>query len=188
MSGIHAVLVINKTDMGEERGGARLPSPVRAGARDQLRAVREKPGAAWTRCSRNCRGKRSLFVGHSGVGKSTLLGMIAPGLELLAGEVNRRTGKGRHTTTAVVLLEPEPGLQLIDTPGVRSFGLWGVDEHALEAFFPEIAPHLGDCRFGDCRHVTEPGCAVRAAMDRGEISVRRWESFTHLREELGEER
>ena len=187
VSGIHAVLVINKTDLGEEREALDFIAEY-APAHVTGYALCAKSGRGVDALLEGCRGKRSLFVGHSGVGKSTLLGKIAPGLELLAGEVNRRTGKGRHTTTAAALLEPEPGLQLIDTPGVRSFGLWGVDEHALEAFFPEIAPHLGDCRFGDCRHVTEPGCAVRAAMERGEISERRWESFRHLREELGETR
>jgi ribosome biogenesis GTPase / thiamine phosphate phosphatase len=134
-----------------------------------------------------CDGKRSLFVGHSGVGKSTLLNALAPGLALIAGGVNRKTGKGRHTTSAAWLLKPRPGLELIDTPGVRSFGLWGVSAQNLEQAYPEFRRHLGACRFGDCRHDAEPGCALRAAVERGEISVRRFESFRALRAELASE-
>lgn len=187
VSGIASVLVVNKTDLGNEREALTCiadyaPAGVTGFAVCATSARGIEP------LHQACRGKRSLFVGHSGVGKSTLLELLAPGHELLAGDVNARTGKGRHTTTAALLLRPEPGVELIDTPGVRSFGLWGVDESVLEDFFPEIVPHLGGCKFGDCRHVSEPGCSVRAALDRGDITPRRWESFVRLREELGDER
>lgn len=187
VSGIASVLVVNKTDLGGEAEALGCIADY-APAGVTGFALCAKSGRGVPELHEACRGKRSLFVGHSGVGKSTLLERVAPGHELLAGDVNLKTGKGRHTTTAALLLRPEPGMELIDTPGVRSFGLWGVDEAVLEEFFPEIVPHLGGCKFGDCRHVSEPGCTVRGALERGEITARRWESFVRLREELGEER
>ena len=187
VAGIPAVLVVNKTDLGDEAESLALIADwTPAGVTGHATCAKSGRGVEALRAA--CRGRRSLLVGHSGVGKSTLLGALAPGHEQLAGEVNARTGKGRHTTTAALLIEPEPGTQLIDTPGVRSFGLWGVDERVLEQFFPELALHLGACRFGDCRHDREPGCEVRAALERGEITARRWESFTRLRDELAEDR
>ena len=132
-------------------------------------------------------GRRSLFVGHSGVGKSTLLNALVPALDLLEGAVNEKTGKGRHTTTAAVLVRPEPDLELIDTPGVRAFGLWGIGSRDLEQAYAEFRRFLGLCRFTDCRHATEPGCALRAAVEAGQVSRLRYESFLKLREELEKE-
>jgi ribosome biogenesis GTPase len=129
-------------------------------------------------------GRRSLFVGHSGVGKSTLLNALVPALDLLVGLVNAKTGKGRHTTTAAVLVRPAPDLELIDTPGVRAFGLWGVGSRDLEQAYVEFRRFLGQCRFTDCRHASEPGCALRTAVEAGQVSRLRFESFLHLREEL----
>ncbi|HKQ57548.1 MAG TPA: ribosome small subunit-dependent GTPase A [Candidatus Eisenbacteria bacterium] len=131
-----------------------------------------------------CRGRRSLFVGHSGVGKSTVLNALVPGLDLLEGAVNDKTGKGRHTTTAAVLVRPEGGFELIDTPGVRAFAPWGIGAADLDHAYREFRPYLGGCKFGDCRHVTEPGCAVRAAAEAGTIAPRRYASYVKLRDEL----
>jgi ribosome biogenesis GTPase len=184
VAGIPAVLALNKTDLGDEaEAGGLLADYAPAGVTGfPLCAIR---GHGVEALREACLERRSLFVGHSGVGKSTLLDRLAPGHELLQGEVNEVTGKGRHTTTAALLLRPEPGLELIDTPGVRAFGLWGVEGSDLERCYREFAPFLGQCRFGDCRHDREPGCALRAAVERGEVAARRWESFVHLREELG---
>lgn len=131
-----------------------------------------------------CRGRRTLFVGHSGVGKSSIMARIAPGHELLAGDVNAVTGKGRHTTTAALLIRPEPGLELIDTPGVRAFALWGVDADTLQDYYPDLRDHLGNCRFNDCRHDREPGCGLRSQLEAGAIRERRFASFLKLRAEL----
>lgn len=182
-SRVPALLALNKTDLGDEAETAGLLGDYApAGVAGIPLCARSGRGVEALRDA--CRGRRSLFVGHSGVGKSTLLDRLAPGHELLAAEVNERTGKGRHTTTAALLLQPAPGLELIDTPGVRAFALWGVDAATLEEYYPEIHAHRGGCRFDDCRHDREPGCAVRAAVERGEIHERRFASFHKLRDEL----
>ena len=182
-SRISGLLVLNKCDLGSaEEARALLADYAIAGYAGQ--AVSARTGAGVDSLRNDCRGRRSLFVGHSGVGKSTLLNALFPGLDLRAGEVNRKTGKGRHTTTAAVLLTPEPGLELIDTPGVRSFGLWGIGPDDLDQAYPEFRPFLGHCRFADCRHGAEPGCALRDAMHSGEVPARRLESYFKLREEL----
>lgn len=182
-AGLPAVLALNKTDLADAAEAAALLADY-ASAHVTGVAMCAKSGTGVEALHEACRGKRSLFVGHSGVGKSTLLDRLAPGHELLQGEVNEVTGKGRHTTTAALLLRPEPGVELIDTPGVRAFALWGVDAGTLAECFAELRPHLGGCRFGDCRHDREPGCAVRGAAERGEVPARRWEAYLRLREEL----
>jgi len=186
-AGIPARLVLNKLDRAE-RGMAEdiLRAYMRAGHAGHLGSARTGEGMDELRHA--CRGRRSLFVGHSGVGKSTVVNALAPGLDLLVGQVNAKTGKGRHTTTAAWLVRPEPDFELIDTPGVRTFGMWGIGSRDLEQVYVEFRPFLGRCRFTDCRHAREPGCAILAAVGAGEISPRRLGSFLKLREELeGEE-
>lgn len=183
---VPALLALNKTDLGNAEETAALLADYAPAGVEGI-ATCGITGLGVDALREACRGRRALFVGHSGVGKSTLLGHLAPGHELLLGDVNELTGKGRHTTTAALLLRPEPGLELIDTPGVRAFGLWGIDADNLAGHYPEISPHLGTCRFGDCRHDREPGCGLHAALERGDIPARRWESFLRLREELAEE-
>lgn len=185
-AGIPSRLVLNKTDLGSREESAAILEAYRlAGVTGH--AVCAKRGDGVDELRHACVGRRSLFVGHSGVGKSTLLSALAPGVELASGTVNLKTGKGRHTTTAAVLLRPEPELELIDTPGVRSFALWGIGPRDLEQAYLEFRPFLGSCRFGDCRHRSEPGCALRAAAETGRVSRRRFESFHKLRDELEQE-
>jgi ribosome biogenesis GTPase len=131
-------------------------------------------------------GRRTLVIGHSGVGKSTLLNALAPDLLLRIGEVNARTGKGRHTTTAATLARLAPGpppTEVIDTPGVRTFGLPPIAPEALPRLFPEWRGR-GPCRFADCAHRSEPGCAMTAALAEGAIAGERYRSYLRLREEL----
>jgi len=185
-AGIPARLVLNKADLGEPAAAAAiLADYARAGHPGH--AVSAKTGTGVPGLRHACRGRRSLFVGHSGVGKSTLLNAMVPGLDLLAGRVNPKTGRGRHTTSAAWLLLPEPDLELIDTPGVRAFGLWGIGPRDLEQTYTEFRRFLGQCRFPDCRHDSEPDCAVRAAVATGEIAARRHASFLKLRDELEQE-
>jgi ribosome biogenesis GTPase len=182
-AGIPARLAINKCDLASEAEvQALLDDYGRAGY--AAHRVCARTGEGVDALKHACRERRSLFTGHSGVGKSTLLNALAPGIDLLAGRVNPVTGKGRHTTSAAWLIAPEPGIELIDTPGIRAFGLWGIEARNLAQAYPELRQHLGRCRFADCRHESEPGCAIRAAAEAGEISALRWESFRKLRAEL----
>ncbi|HSK89185.1 MAG TPA: ribosome small subunit-dependent GTPase A [Anaerolineales bacterium] len=134
-------------------------------------------------------GRISVFLGKSGVGKTSLLNALQPGLGLRVNEVSQVTGKGKHTTTHLEMFPLEfgdaagaTGGAIVDTPGVREFGLWDVDEDDLALFFPEMRPYIGRCRFGlDCKHDEEPGCAVRTAVTAGRISPRRYQSYLRLR-------
>ncbi len=126
--------------------------------------------------------RRSLLVGKSGVGKTSLLNALEPGLGRRVQATNQVTGKGRHTTTAGTLFPLARGGALIDTPGIHEFGLWGVDGVDLAYFFPELRPYLGHCRFGmDCRHLEEPGCVVREGVTAGRISPYRYQSYLKMR-------
>jgi len=128
-------------------------------------------------------GKVSVLLGKSGVGKTTLLNALQPGLGLRVNEVNRMTGKGKHTTTHFEMFPLDFGGAIVDTPGIREFGLWELDPFELALFFPEMRPYVGKCKFGlDCRHEQEPGCAIRKAVDGGQVSVRRYHSFLAIRE------
>jgi ribosome biogenesis GTPase len=134
-------------------------------------------------------GRASVLLGKSGVGKTSLLNALEPGLGQRVSAVSAATGKGRHTTSQVQLftLAGEGGGALVDTPGTREFGLWDVPGDELGLYFREMRPLLGQCKFGlDCRHDSEPGCAVRRAVMAGAISPRRYQSYRRLQEEAGE--
>ena len=128
----------------------------------------------------------SVLTGPSGVGKSSLLNAMFPGLDLRVGEISESVNKGRHTTVGGYL-HPLPGAEggyVADTPGLREVGMWALSPASLDVCFPELRPYVERCRFADCRHIVEPDCAVRAAVDGGEVSARRYESFLKLRDEL----
>ena len=127
------------------------------------------------------RNRVSLFVGPSGVGKSSLLNWLQPGLELRTAEVSRRTGEGRHTTSHLELMELADGGLVGDIPGVREFYLWDVEPEEIPALFREFRDLLDGCRFRNCSHVHEPGCAVKEAVEAGDIDQRRYASYLRLR-------
>lgn len=133
------------------------------------------------------RNRISVFVGKSGVGKTSLLNALQPDLGLRVKAISDATGKGRHTTTWFELFPLDFGGGILDTPGVREFGLWDTELDDLGLLFPEIRPWIGKCRFRlDCQHDDEPGCAVRRAVMAGEISPRRYQSYLRLREDWSE--
>ena len=130
-------------------------------------------------------GRISVLLGKSGVGKTSLLNAIEPELGLRVSAVGQgRIGKGRHTTTHLELVTISGGGGVVDTPGMRELALWRAGEHDLGACFPEFRPYLGTCRFGtSCRHDSEPGCAIRRAVDNGAISLLRYRSYQRMVQE-----
>jgi ribosome biogenesis GTPase len=126
-------------------------------------------------------GKLSVLSGPSGVGKTSLLNALQPGLGRQARAVSAATTKGRHTTVHSELLPLAGGGYLADTPGIRALGLWDVEPEELDGYFVEIRPWVGECEFGDCTHLSEPGCAVRRAVANGQIAPSRYDSYCRLR-------
>lgn len=131
-------------------------------------------------------GKLSVVAGPSGVGKSSLLNAIEPGLGLRVGEVSEKTRKGRHTTRVAELL-PVAGGFVVDTPGIREFGIWEMAPEELSGYFVEMREVLGECRFQPCTHEHEPGCAVQAAVEHDEIAPERYLSYLNILESLRRE-
>ena len=130
-------------------------------------------------------GKTALFSGHSGVGKSTLINGLLPGLELRTAEVSGYSGKGQHTTTFAEMFDGPDGSRIIDTPGVKEFGLIDVDKYELAQYFPEFREAMSGCRYNNCLHLEEPGCAVREAVSEGRLPADRYVSYRTILEDLG---
>lgn len=175
-----ATVVVNKADLTPDAES--LGDAYRAAGYDVL--VTSVPNASGIESlRRHLAGNVSLLTGATGVGKSTLLNAVQPGLSLRTAEVSRRSGAGRHTTTAAEMYPLNDGGFVVDTPGLRNIGLWGLDPLELGAAFPEFASWAPSCRFDNCRHVEEPGCAVSDAAAQGKISQTRLDSYRKLLEE-----
>jgi ribosome biogenesis GTPase len=142
-----------------------------------------KTGEGVPELARRLQSNLSALIGPSGVGKSSLLNAIQPGLGLWVREVSQATQKGRHTTVVRELFHLDQGGWVADTPGLRALALFDVDPEELDAYFPDIAPLVAGCRFSDCTHVVEPGCAVLAAVEAGRVHAHRYESYRRLHEE-----
>lgn len=132
--------------------------------------------------------KVNVFVGQSGVGKSSLVNAILPDLdeEIEEGEVSKTSGLGQHTTTAAKLYHLPTGGDLIDSPGVREFGLWHLTPEEITNSFIEFRPYLNGCKFRDCKHLDDPGCIIRAAVENGEISAVRFDNYHRILESMTE--
>ncbi|GLU55799.1 ribosome small subunit-dependent GTPase A [Dyadobacter frigoris] len=126
------------------------------------------------------RGKVSLLSGHSGVGKSTLVNTIAPTLDIKTQEVSTFANKGVHTTTFAEMFELEPGTFIIDSPGIKELGLADMKPEEISHYFPEMRIRLNECRFNNCQHINEPGCAIKDAVSAGEIAFSRYESYLSM--------
>ena len=178
---IEAVLVVNKVDLcGGDTAHAEFATYERIGY--PVHYVSALYGDGVAEVAGRLAGRVSVVTGPSGVGKSTLLNDIQPGLHLLTGDVSESLHKGRHTTTNAEL-HPLDGAArgwVADTPGIRELGLWSVPPDELAWCFRELRPHLGRCGFNDCRHLGEPRCAVRAAVAAGEVSEGRYDSYRRL--------
>jgi len=181
-NGLPAVLVVNKVELDRDAAAALarryaaadyqvLPTSVKAD--EGLPALRDL-----------LRGRHSVFTGMSGVGKSSLLNALQPGLKLRVGAISEKWRKGKHTTTAAELVPLEGLGYVVDTPGLREVTTWGIEPDALGGCFPDFRPYLDQCRFDNCRHLAEPGCAVRAAGAAAAFDVDRLVSYERIYEEI----
>lgn len=124
--------------------------------------------------------KKSLISGHSGVGKSSLVNLIAPDLELKTGDISDFSLKGKHTTTFAEMFELEPDTFIIDTPGIKELGIFDMEEEEISHYFPEMRELLGHCRFHNCKHFNEPGCSIIQQVEKGSIALSRYESYLSM--------
>jgi len=180
---IAAAVVVNKVDL--DPGEAVIERLRRAGYRVYATSIRTGEGVEAFAAA--LIGRTSVVTGPSGAGKSSLLNAVEPGLRLRTGELSPRVARGKNTTVSAVMIPLAAGGFLVDTPGFSEVGLWAIDPAELASCFPEFRQYLGQCRYADCRHLTEPGCRIRAAVDAGEIAADRLESYRVLRAELEEE-
>jgi len=179
-TGLEALVGANKGDLSGPDEAKRLVGPYEEIGYPVLYTSTRDARAVQALKERIC-GRVSALTGPSGVGKSSLLNAVQPGLALRVASVSDAVLKGRHTTVTAQLIPLECGGHVADTPGLRELGLWGVDPEELDLHFPEFAPLLGTCRYGDsCTHTHEPGCAVRAAVEAGEITPSRYESYRRM--------
>ena len=184
MQDIHPVLVLNKVDLERPGGPARdVVAPYREFGIEVLEASGHT-GEGIEALGAVLHQGVSLLVGHSGVGKSSLLNAVSPGLELSIGAVTSYHGRGRHTTTTVSLLPLAGGGWVVDSPGIREFAVGGVGPADLARLYPGFGALPERCRFSDCLHRKEPGCAVRAAVAAGELPAERHERYLRLLEDV----
>ncbi|MBB4037336.1 ribosome biogenesis GTPase [Dysgonomonas hofstadii] len=183
-------LVFNKTDIYDEDDNEYMNAlinlyeyigypcvKISALQKDGLDALQEK-----------IKDKVTLFAGHSGVGKSTLINSLIPSVDLKTGAISGYHGKGMHTTTFSEMIELPGGGFIIDTPGIKGFGVVHMEKDEIFHFFPEIFRFSKDCRFNNCIHINEPGCAVRKAVEEHYISESRYKSYLSMMEEETEEK
>ena len=179
--GVEPLICVNKNDLEPGEGLAGIYR--RAGFRVVVTSAETGEGVDELRAAIS--GKLSAFTGNSGVGKSSILNALCPELKLAVGEVSEKLGRGRHTTRHIELYCLGNGTFVADTPGFSSFDTERMDlvlKDQLQYAFSDFAPYLGKCQFQDCAHLKEPGCAVRAALERGEIELTRYESYKRLYE------
>lgn len=184
-NGLAARVVVNKCDLASaDAVRERFAEQIAVGYPFHFTSVVQGTGLDELRAE--LADRNSALTGPSGVGKSSLMNTLFPGLDLRTAEISESVNKGRHTTVGAVLHPLPNGNFVADTPGLREVGLWGIDVAHLAECFPEFLPFLYDCRFGDCRHLVEPGCAIRDAVAAGAIFTGRYESYKTLREDLEE--
>jgi ribosome biogenesis GTPase / thiamine phosphate phosphatase len=181
-NGLPAALVVNKAELDRSAVERLQVRYVHAGYQVLPTSVKLPEGLPALRDL--LRGRETVFTGVSGVGKSSLLNALEPGLKLRIGAISERWRTGTHTTRAAELVPLALGGYVVDTPGMREVGTWGIAPDELGPCFPEFRPFLDRCRFDDCRHLSEPGCALRAAAAAGLVDPDRLVSYERIYEEV----
>ena len=178
-SGAQPVVILTKADLVSDL--AEIISDVELYAPGvPIHAISAKTGYGMSELEAYfSKGKTVVFLGSSGIGKSTLVNALVGEEIMTTAGIREDDSRGRHTTTHRELIMLDSGAMIIDTPGMRSLGMWDVDG-GLENAFSDVEEYLGRCRFSDCRHESEPGCAIKAAIDCGELKPERWESYLSL--------
>jgi len=185
--GVAAAIAVNKIDLAEEPCGDDPELALLAPYRDletPLVLCSCQTGEGIAELAALLAGKTAVLVGHSGVGKSSLLAALAPEIDVRVGEVSEHWGKGRHTTSRSRIYDLGDGTRLIDTPGIREFGLWKLEPAELALYFDEFEEPAASCHFNDCTHSHEPACAVRDAAERDEIPPERYAAYLRILESL----
>lgn len=182
---VHPVIVLNKTDLFRDAYAEQLKAfhDIYEGAGYRVMEVSALTGEGVTDLREACRDSVCLFSGVSGVGKSSLIKALDPSLELKIGEISQAHLQGRHTTTFYEMYPLSTGGFIIDTPGIRGFGLVDINPEEIALYFPEMLKASRECRFTPCTHTHEPGCAVKAAVEEGKISCERYYSYLGMLEE-----
>lgn len=183
---IEPILLLNKTDLINEKNRPHFAHMLAAYEALGYRTMRlcSHDESSLGELKEFLNGRVSVFVGQSGVGKSSLISTLLPGEDLRIGALSENTRKGRHTTTTARLYHFPAGGDLIDSPGIREFGLWHMSPEEVMYGFRELRNIAGECRFRDCAHEKEPGCAIRKALDKGEISQSRFDSYRRILQTL----
>lgn len=179
-SGIPALICLTKTDL-DKRGKSREVSQIYEDIGYPIVRSSTVTGEGVDEFNAAIAGKTSVLIGMSGVGKTTLLNAVQPGLGLRVNEVSEATDKGKHTTTHLEMFPLDGGGGVVDTPGMKIFGLWDIDASALDELYPEMEPYIGRCQFGlSCSHTHEPDCLVKDAVADGSISELRYKNYKKI--------
>lgn len=182
--GIEPVIVVNKIDLVEDEDGLEDALAPYLGMEYTVIRASALTGEGIEELAGMMAGHCTMLAGPSGAGKTSLLSKIEPGIEARISDVSLSTGKGRHTTTHFELHRLSSGGWLGDSPGIREFGVWGVEKETLGEYFRDFEPYLGGCRFNTCTHSHEPECAVKKAVEDGAIREARYDSYLRILESL----
>ena len=183
--GVPVTIVMNKVDLYRDEAAEYVEDfhRIYEGAGYRVMETSVKTGEGLDRLREDCKGKVCLFSGESGVGKSSLINAIDPALDAKVGKISAAHLQGKHTTSLYEMYRPESGSYIIDTPGIRGFGLVSLEKEEIALYFPEMLEVSRGCRFTPCTHTHEPGCAVKQAVEDGKISAERYNSYLGMLEE-----
>ncbi|MEK9872859.1 MAG: ribosome small subunit-dependent GTPase A [Betaproteobacteria bacterium] len=179
---IRPILILNKIDLGDSAHENPLEPFSKLGYRSLSISAKNNIDNLRTMIQ----GERVVFVGTSGVGKTTIINNLVPDAKSKTGEISRVLNSGKHTTTHATLYQVNEETSLIDCPGIQAFGLHHIHPEELVSLFKEFSPYLGNCQFSDCSHIAEPGCKVQDAVSKDLVSSFRWEQYKQLRREVSD--